>query len=156
ERAFVTPVTINYFTTLGVVPALGRLFDARDSDQPGASPVAVVSYRFFTQRLNSDPAMVGRSVILNRQPYTIVGVAPEGFHGTGVRSGDAWIPLGMSSALSANRAGAWLLLGGKLKPGIDLPRAAAEIATIGRTLQQEYPEENRDRGFVAQALSPVP
>jgi predicted permease len=156
ERVFVTPVTVNYFKALSAVPALGRFFDARDSDLPGASPIAVLSYRFWATRFNADPAIVGRTFALNGRVFTIVGVAAERFHGTGVRSGDAWIPIGMGGAVATNRAGAWLLIGGRLKPGISFAQAAAEVDSIGRTLQQEYPDENRGRTLRALKLSPVP
>jgi predicted permease len=156
ERIFVTPVTVNYFTTLGVVPAAGRLFDQRDSDEPGASPLAVVSHQFWTTHFSADPAVVGRTLSINGGIFTIVGVTPKGFHGTGIRSGDAWIPLGMGNAVSANRAGAWLLLGGRLKSGVPLSQASAELETLGASLQQEFPDENRGRGLRAAPLSPVP
>jgi predicted permease len=156
ERIFVTPVTVNYFTVLGATPALGRLFDARDHDEPGVSPFAILSHRYWTTRFASDPAIVGRTLTLNGTLFTIIGVAAEGFHGTGLRSGDAWIPFGIARTTAANRAGAWLLLGGRLKAGVSFDGAAAEIASIGRTLEQEYPEENRGRGLRADPLSPLP
>ena len=70
DSIFGSVVTVNYFTVLGAVPAVGRLFGAGDSDQPGASPVAVLSHRFWTRRFNKDPAIVGRTLTLNGHPFT--------------------------------------------------------------------------------------
>src|SRR5438132_11372803 len=83
ENIFGNVVTANYFTVLGASPAVGRLFGAGDSDQPGASPVAVLSDLFWTRRFNRDPTVVGRTLTLNGHPFTVIGIASEGFHGTG-------------------------------------------------------------------------
>ena len=98
DSIFGSVVTGNYFTALGAVPAVGRLFDAGDSDQPGASPVTVLSHGLWTRRFDKDPTIVGRTLRLNGQPFTVVGVASEGFHGTGVRALDVWVPIGMVGA----------------------------------------------------------
>ena len=115
-------VTVNYFTALGAVPSAGRLFGAGDSDQPGASPVAVLGHRLWTRRFNKDPAIVGRALTLNGHPFTVIGVASEGFHGTGIRALDVWVPMGMVAAVSqgtatlTDRGARGLLIGGRLKP----------------------------------------
>src|SRR5205807_8087980 len=88
DSVFGSIVTINYFAVLGASPAVGRLFSADDSDQPGASPVVVLGHGFWMRRFNGDPAVIGRPLLLNAWPFTVVGVAPEGFHGTGVRPVD--------------------------------------------------------------------
>jgi predicted permease len=163
ERIYGTFVTANYFTVLGAVPSVGRLFTASDSEGPDASPIAVLSYRCWEGRFNRDPTIVGRSVTLNAYPFTIVGVASEGFHGTGVRAGDAWVPIG-GAALSpgpgaatlTNRAASWLLIGGRLKPGVSVSQAAAEIDAIGRALEREYPDQNRGTRLRLLGSSPVP
>jgi putative ABC transport system permease protein len=163
ERVFVTDVTTNYFTVLGATAAAGRLFDPRDSERTGAAPIAVLSFRFWTRRFNRDPQAIGRTLIVGGQPFVAVGVASEGFQGTGVRASDIWVALNMPrgatsrpAAVLENRAGGWLLMGGRLKPGVSAARANAEIAAIGAMLQREYPEANRGRGLRALALSPVP
>src|SRR5258706_11438746 len=101
ERVFGSLVTVNYFTVLGVVPAAGRLLSTADGEQPWASPVAVLSHRFWTRRFNADPTIVGRTVTLNGHPFVVVGVASEGFHGTGVRALDLWVPMNMTAAVTA-------------------------------------------------------
>ena len=100
---------------------------------------------------------------LNRHPFIVVGVAAEGFHGTGVRALDLWVPMNMAAAVTSpgtsvltDRARSWLLIGGRLKPGASLPQAAAELDVIGRTLEREYPDQNQGIGLRLMALSPVP
>ena len=92
----------NYFDVLQARPALGRFFVADEDAAPGSATVAVVSHRFWTERLAGDPAAVGRSIRLNGTPFTVVGVAAEGFHGSDLMSPDLWVPL----TASTFRAGA--------------------------------------------------
>jgi predicted permease len=160
NSVFGSVVTANYFTALGAVPAVGRLFNAEDSDQPGASPITVLSHGLWTRRFDKDPAIVGRTVRLNGQPFTVVGVAPEGFHGTGVRALDLWVPMGMVGAVRSrgaltDRAARNFLIGGRLKPGVSVDQAAAEIDVIGETREAEAPEQKRS-GLRLLSFSPVP
>jgi predicted permease len=163
ESIFGNVVTVNYFTVLGAVPAVGRLFGAGDSDQPGASPVVVLSHRFWTRRFNADPGIVGRTLTLNGRPFTVTGVASEGFHGTGIRALDVWVSMGMAAAVTTrgvatlnDRSARWLLIGGRLKPDASISRVAAEMEVIGKTLQREYEEQNRQIGLRALELSSIP
>ena len=155
-------VTVNYFTALGAVPAAGRLFGAGDSDQPGASPVAVLGHRLWTRRFNRDPAIVGRTLTLNGHPFTVIGVASEGFHGTGIRALDVWVPMGMVAAVSqgtatlTDRGARGLLIGGRLKRDVAISQAAAEADVIGKTLERENQEQNRQVGLRVLESSPVP
>jgi predicted permease len=163
DSIFGNVVTVNYFSVLGAVPAVGRLFGAGDSDQLGASPVAVLSHLFWTRRFNSDPAIIGRTLTLNGHPFTVVGVASEGFHGTGIRALDVWVPMGMMAAVTSqgtatltDRGARWLLIGGRLKPDVSVSQAGAEMDVIGKTLEREYQEQNRQRGLRVLESSPVP
>jgi predicted permease len=163
ESIFGNVVTVNYFTVLGVVPAVGRLFGASDSDEPGASPVVVLGHRFWTRRFNKDPEIVGRRLTLNGHPFTVLGVASEGFHGTGIRAIDVWVPMGMVAAVTSqgratltDRGARWLLIGGRLKPDVVISRAAAEADVIGKTLEREYQVQNRQMGLRVLESSPVP
>ena len=149
QEAFVTRASTNYFAVLGVVPTAGRLFVASDT---GDSRIAVLNYGFWTRRFNKDPAVVGQTLRFNGEPFTVVGVASPGFHGTGVRGVDAWIPL----QEDGRRAGSVLLLGARLKPGVSMAQVSAELDQISRSLEFEHPAENRDRTFVAAGLSPIP
>jgi predicted permease len=163
ESIFGNLVTVNYFTVLGAVPAVGRLFGAADSDQPGASPVVVLSHRFWTQRFNNDPAIAGRTLTLNGHPFTVIGVASEGFHGTGIRALDVWVPMGMAAAVTSqgtatltDRRALRLLIGGRLKPGISISQSAAEVEVIAKTIERENHEQNRQAGLRVLGASPVP
>jgi predicted permease len=163
ETVLGTFVTVNYFTALGAVPAAGRVFDSNDSDQPGASPVAILSDAFWARRFNKDPTVVGRALTLNGQAFTVVGVAAGGFLGTGIRGPDMWLPIGMAPAILSegaaaltNRSAPWLFIGGRLNRGVPLSQAAAEMDVIGRTLDRERPAQNQGAGLRLLASSPVP
>ena len=163
DSIFGNVVTVNYFTVLGAVPAVGRLFGAGDSDQPGASPVAVLGHRLWTRRFNKDPAIVGRTLTLNGHPFTVIGVASEGFHGTGIRALDVWVPMGMVAAVTSqgtatltDRGARGLLIGGRLKRDVAISQAAAETDVIGKTLEREHQEQNRQVGLRVLESSPIP
>jgi predicted permease len=139
-------VTANFFDVLGVRPAVGRLLSKTDSLSPGGSPILVLSHGYWKRRFNSDPAIAGRALRLNGVSFDVVGVAPEGFQGTGILAADLWLPVTMvaavksqSEAVFESRAGRWLLMGGRLKAGVSVTQAAAEIEAIGLNLEREYP-----------------
>ena len=96
-------VTANYFHVLGVPAAAGRLFGIGDSEEPHASPFVVLSHRFWTRRFNGDPGIIGQMVHLNGQPFTVVGVAREGFRGTSVLAPDVWVPTAMVPVVKPER-----------------------------------------------------
>jgi predicted permease len=163
ESIFGNLVTVNYFTMLGAVPALGRLFSGSDSDQPGASPIVVLSHRFWSRRFNSDPGIVGQTLRLNQHPFTVIGVASEGFHGTGIRALDVWVPMGMVAAVAiqgtaglTDRGARWLLIGARIRSDVSISQTAAELDVIGRTLEREYDEQNRQVGLRVLESSPIP
>jgi predicted permease len=146
EHAFGEIVSGNYFPLLGVEPAMGRLLTPGD-DRAGAPPAIVLSHAFWVRRFAASPAAVGRTVTLNGQPFTIVGVADERF--TGVLAplvGDLWVPLAADSLLrpsldEATRTDTMSFhLVGRLKPGISRAQAQAELDTIGRRLRIEAGE----------------
>jgi ABC-type antimicrobial peptide transport system permease subunit len=145
ERVFGHFVTTNYFTVLGATPSAGRMFDRRDSEQPGASPVAVLSHGFWTRRFNQNPAIVGQTIKLNGQTFAIVGIAVERFQGTGLLGVDVWLPLNMTATGSApasslaDRGDASVMVGARLKPGASVAQAAADVEALGGTLGREYP-----------------
>jgi predicted permease len=159
EPAFGNVVSTNYFTVLGVRAAIGRVFEARENDQLGADPIVVLSHQFWTRRFNADPAIVGQTVRLNTYPYSVIGVAREGFLGTTVIAPDLWVPSGARPFTDGGvnvRFAAAALVGGRLKPNVSRAQAAAEIDAIGRALEQEYPDENRGYGLSVSASSPIP
>jgi predicted permease len=162
EYAFANVVTANYFAVLGVAPAAGRLFSARDSDEPRASPVVVFSHRLWQRRFNGDPAIVGQAVQINRHPFTVVGVAREGFRGTNLVSPDLWVPMGMVEVVQpgttrlTSRRPADVGMGGRLAPGASSAEAAAELDVIARELERENPVEDRGTRLRVAGLSSVP
>ena len=133
-------VSGNYFQTFGLTPAAGRLAQPSD-DVPGAAPVAVISYRAWTERFGRRTDVVGSTVLLNGAPATIIGVAPEGFYGETLRPDPAgiWIPLANepllqpASRLLEAKGSHWLYIIGRLEP--DVPIAALEAQLTAR-LQQ--------------------
>src|SRR5262245_60267976 len=156
-------VTGGYFNLLGVNAALGRTLLPEDDLTPGANPVAVISHAFWQSRLGADKNAVGRKLYINGHPFTVVGVMPEGFKGTYHAFGaDFWAPLIMQDQVRPRGSSlddrGWGWLGGtvRLKPGVTLAQAQAELDRLANQLRQEHPAENRDvtafRLFPASAL----
>jgi len=146
-------VSGNYFDVLGAPPALGRGFRPEEDRTPDTRPVVVLGHSLWQRRFNSDPAIVGRSVYLNGHPFTIIGVAPEQFAGTkfSLRM-EFWVPLMMRSRVinseigsdswRINRAHNALGLMGRLKPGVTIAQAEADLSVIARELEKSYPQAN--------------
>jgi predicted permease len=151
-RAWAELVSANYFDLLRVKPILGRTFlPEEDGDKPGAYPVAVISYNMWRTRFHADAKVLGKIIRLNRREITIIGVAPEGFRGTlaGVVF-DVWMPVTMAEAMGTG--GGTLHYRGtrditstiiRLKPGVTLEQARAEVSALGKRLASMYPETNR-------------
>jgi predicted permease len=147
-------VTGNYFHLLGVKPALGRLLQPDDDVTVGAHPVAVVSYGLWQRAFGSDPNIVGQSIKLNGHDFTVVGVASRDFGGTSTgASFDVWLPMAMqpqaiprmSPGVLQDRSAGWIGIFGRLKAGVRLEQAQAEMNTIAGRLAQAYPATNEDR-----------
>ncbi|HLK19195.1 MAG TPA: ABC transporter permease [Bryobacteraceae bacterium] len=154
-------VSANYFEVLGVRPVLGRAFLASECvDQAGACPVAVISHRLWQQRFHGDRTVLGRTVRVNRHPLTVIGVAPPQFRGT--LPGfilDIWVPMVMAPAL--NGQGEWLLtdrrehqmwITARLKPGVTVTQANAEVDACARRIATISPATNTG---VTARLTPV-
>jgi hypothetical protein len=137
ERIWGQLATGNYFSLMGAEPAVGRGF-LPEEDVPGRGQVVVLSYSLWRRRFGGDPGVIGRQVTMNNQPYTIVGIAPQGFSGEarGIIS-EFWVPLSMYAqimpdlAKDGDRPGDrdrnWLSLFGRLKPGVSITRVAAAV-----------------------------
>ena len=163
ERVFGHFVTTNYFAVLGTTASSGRLFAPADGEQPGVSPIVVLSDRFWKRRFGADPAVIGSAIRVNGQPFTVIGVAQEGFQGTGVLAPDVWLPLNMIAVVNSQnqaileaRAAGWLLMGGRLKRDSRLDQAAAELGVIGRDLRRVYPGRMGTRDLRVLPSSSVP
>ena len=155
-------VTTNYFAALGAHAAAGRVFSPDESDQPGASPVAVLSHRYWTRRFGASREIVGQTVRVNRYPVTVVGVAPEGFHGNTVIGVDLWVPMSVATFVSRAtpetleaRNGGWVVLGARLKPGVSVAQASQDLDGIDRALRTEYPDKRYGRGLRLLSASPL-
>ena len=134
-------VSANFFTTLGVRPALGRGFLPEEDRTGGDDDVVVLSHGFWERRFGGDPKVVGREVQLSGRPYTIVGVAPKGFRF--LREVDVWAPARMdTAAMMERRRSEYLTVFGRLKRDVPLERARADLATVLRRVAEEYPETN--------------
>jgi putative ABC transport system permease protein len=138
-------VTENYFSTLGAEMALGRAFAPEECRTPGASPVVVLSHRFWSRRFGADTGLIGKTIALNRQPFTVVGVAARGFNGAELFAPDLWAPITMQTQLMPGRDFlpkqnlSWLEVVGRLKPGISMSRAQAEMTLFASHLDLAYP-----------------
>ena len=139
------------FAALGIPPASGRAFRPEE-DTPAAARVALISERLWRGRFNADPAMLGRPLVLNGEPHTVVGIMPPGMRFPS-RLTDVWLPLGplVPTLPVARGVHPGLYAVGKLKPGETFDRAVADMDTIARRLEQQYPDSNRD---VAVAMIP--
>ena len=141
EHVFGQIVSGEYFPTVGIAPARGRLLLPSD-DRAGASPVVVLSYAFWTRRFGAAPDAIGRTIRINDQPFQVVGVAAQDFSGlmTPLR-GDLWVPLASDAYLrpaldaEARLDSTSLHLVGRLKPGVDRARAQVDLDRIGRQLR---------------------
>jgi len=154
ERVFAQIVTGNYFDVLGITPAAGRFFTTAEDRTPGTHPVVVIGNGFWQRRFGADPAAIGRTITLNRQTFTIVGVAPEGFKGvTSLFGPELWLPSMMVPQVLPKQFGDWLhdrgamafMTAGRLKPGVSRLQAEARLKMIAHALEREYPEANKGR-----------
>ncbi len=144
ERVQGTIVTGNYFDVLGVEAVLGRTFLPSEAEM-GAKPVAVISYRFWQRFFGGDPEIVGSDVTVNGEPFTLVGVAPEGFGGPVVGlSFDVFVPANLRSGLMGNRGAMWMDLVGRLKPGVSVDQARQDLDGLALRLEEQYPDTNKD------------
>jgi predicted permease len=150
ERIWGTVASANYFTVLGVRPALGRVFLPAEDEKPGGAPVAVISYRLWQSHFAANPEVVGRTIEINQHPYTIVGVAPALFQGsqTGLRS-EIWVPIMMVQQLMEegdlihDHHYFWMFAMGRLKPGVALQQAQEELTLRLKPEVRNYPEEHK-------------
>jgi predicted permease len=146
ERAYIANVSANYFDVLGIKPALGRFFLAEEETRPDAVPNVVLGYSLWKNRYAADPAIVGKSIEIARHPVTVIGVAPEGFIGAapGLRD-DLWVtldPLGNDVFRMTHRDIVWLIVIGRLRPGVSRGLAAQDLDTQMRHIVAAYPDQH--------------
>jgi predicted permease len=152
-------VTNNFFTVLGSEPALARGFAAVASPAPGTQAEVIVGDGLWQRRFGSDPGIIGREILLNGQPFTVVGVARRGFKGmTNFSAAELWVPLSMYPAvlpvpkLLEDRGNQTLRVVGRLRSGAGASAAAAELEAIATRLEREYPAANEGLGIAVTPL----
>ncbi|MBI3401556.1 MAG: ABC transporter permease [Acidobacteria bacterium] len=154
ERASGSMVSANYFDAIGVHPILGRGFEPGEDSGRNAHPVTVISYQIWQERFRGDPAVIGKTQVLAGLPHTIVGVMPNGFYGTFVGYAfQFWVPVSMQAQFDAgvykleDRGSRWIEGYVRLKPGVTIEQAQAELSGIAARLETDYPDTNRGRGI---------
>ena len=150
DRIIASYVTSNYFSTLGVQPAVGRFFAAGEGDQPNSSPVVILGHHYWEQRFGGNPDVVGSAVNIDGRPVTIIGIVPKEFRGTfSIAEMDAYVPIGMIAsgaenlALFTDRKLRQLRVIGALKPGLSVQAAQASLTVIAQRLANEYPQADK-------------
>ena len=153
EHCVISRVTGNYFTTLGIEPALGRFILPSEGQTPGADPIFVLGYAYWQKRFGGDKSVIGKQVDIDGHPVTIVGVAPKGFAGMySFLNMDGYLPL---SAVAGSRGSTpveetWthreersLELRGRLKPGVEWKQAEASLQVVALRLAEQHPETDK-------------
>lgn len=144
-------VSADFFSTLGVLPAMGRSF-TEDDDHLGAAPVALISPGFWKRKMGSAPDVLGRRIALNGTDYTIIGVLPSGFSlrmQSFPQESMVFVPIGQwnDSIFRDRKAGLGMRAVGRVKPGVTLSEARADMDSVARNLAQAYPVDDKDSGI---------
>jgi len=137
EKVEAQAVTANFFPLLGVKPELGRVFTGEE-DQPGRNNVAVISYGLWQRRFGGDPALMGKEILLDGQKHTVIGVTPSGFQFLSKEVG-LWVPAAFSPQELANRGSHYLTVVARMKPGVTLREAHADVAAITQRINRDHP-----------------
>lgn len=154
-EVWVEEATGNYFSALGLQPYLGHFFQASDEHGAGSAPSIVLSYEYWHTHFHDDRSIVGRVVRLNRNPFTIIGVAPRDFNGTLLFFNPAmWVPLVEHPVLGADnhtletRSSRWIFeTMGELRNGVTPAQATADLNAIGAGLEKAYPKDESRMTF---------
>ncbi|HYU68234.1 MAG TPA: ABC transporter permease [Burkholderiales bacterium] len=156
-------VTANYFTLLRLTPRAGRFFSVDEDRVPGRDAVAILSYDFWRTRFAEDPNLLGTTVPINGTPFTVIGIAPEHFHGivAGLEPNAVWIPTAMYRAASPycdaplSRACGGVGVIGRLAGDTSIDQAHAELAALVRQLKEAYREDNLVNGVLVRPVRGV-
>ena len=144
-----------YFDLLGATPVAGRVFTKTEDEERDAHALAVVSHPFWQRQFGGSPSAIGSTITLNDRAFTVIGVLPRGFKGLDDDT-DVWIPMGMlalseSARFFESRGTRWLGVVARMKRGVSLQQANADVVTIARQLEQTYPDSNAKYGLIASA-----
>jgi macrolide transport system ATP-binding/permease protein len=169
DHCIATRVTGNYFSTLGLQPALGRLILPTEGQTPGTDPILILGYSYWHKRFAGDKNILGKKVEMNGHPLTIVGVAPQEFHGTySILDSDLYLPLSADISYKnekqvqdtwTHRSERSLSLMARLKPGVDLKQAQTTLNVVAQRLAEQHPDTNKGltvRAFPEQLARPDP
>ena len=153
DHCILARVTSNYFSALGIKPAVGRFILPSEGLTPGADPIMVLGYSYWRKRFAADPNIVGEKVEVNGHPFTIVGVAPREFHGTySVVDLDGYVPFSAETSDDSdnpiqktwtNRGSRDLTLMGRLKPGVSIKQAEASLNVVAQRIAQQHPDTEK-------------
>ncbi|MEK6323122.1 MAG: ABC transporter permease [Acidobacteriota bacterium] len=139
EKVAAYGVTANFFPLLGVKPVLGRAF-LPEEDKPEANKVVALSYRLWQQRYGGEPGIIGREILLNGEKYSVVGVMPSSFQfmESYIR---LWVPIALTPEQLTQRGSHYLQVVARMKPGVALEEANADIQTIQQRISRDHPDE---------------
>ncbi|RPI12288.1 MAG: FtsX-like permease family protein, partial [Acidobacteriales bacterium] len=164
ERIWGQAVSGNYFSVVGPPLALGRGITPQEDEVLGRNPVLVLGHSLWTRRFGADPAILGRQVILNGRAYTVIGVMAAGFRGTerGLIS-EFWAPLAMASDFMPelatgreSRSMSWIVMTGRLRPGVGRSQAVAAVNVVSRRLNEMYRKERVNQPVSLAAAGGIP
>ncbi|MBO0726597.1 MAG: ABC transporter permease [Blastocatellia bacterium] len=150
EKVEAQAVTANFFSLLGVKPELGRVF-TQEEDKPDGNKVALVSYGLWQRRFGGDPALVGKEILLDGQKHTVIGVTPPGFQFL-AKDTSLWVPIAFSPQQLADRGSHYLTVVARMKPGMKLQQARADIAAITQRINRDYRSPSFELGSVVISL----
>ncbi|HEY9225986.1 MAG TPA: ABC transporter permease [Gemmatimonadaceae bacterium] len=149
ERVEAEMVSASYFPMLGASAARGRVFSADEDRVPDANAVVVISDRMWNAKFSRDPNIIGKTLTLNEQPFTVVGVMPTGFAGISFNT-DVWYPSMMVRVDGpldlGERGNRWLGAIGRLRAGVTTEQAQADLDRVAKQLEHDFPETNKERG----------
>jgi len=146
-----TSVSWNFFSTLGAKPLLGRTFLPSD-DQPGASHVAILTRGLWQTRYAGDPQIVGRTIKVDGESATVVGVMPANFQLPLTGESNLWMPLALSMKSRNDRDNNWLNILGRIRSGLSISDAQPEMTAIAKQLEKAYPKSNANSGIAVRSL----
>ena len=150
EKVGAAGVTANLFAVLGVAPTLGRAILAAE-DVPDGERVAVIGHALWVRRFGGDPAVVGRTILLDGQKYTVIGVMPPRFSFP-FRDVEVWVPMGFTRSDLTNRGGHYLWVVGRMAPAATVTSLNAQLAALATRRAREFPDTNRNVGMFAVPL----
>ena len=145
ERVIGARTTAAFFTVFGVRPALGRVYTDAE-DQPGHEQVVVLSHRLWKRRFAADPATVGQDVRLGGQPYRVIGVMPVSFD-LNADTEELWVPIAFTAERKATHDEHYLSVYARLKPGISIEQAHADLMQTAQRLRVQFPKDAQERAF---------